>query len=131
MCGEDKKLIDSHHLIPIWCGGMEEDIIQVCRGCHTKLESKFKNLIFYGDFNKPEPYSDRNKINEAKKRSYQKHHDEIRKKIKDDRKDNPEKYRGPQREWNRIHKEHISIRAASWRVRTGRTKKSKILEKLS
>lgn len=48
-----KKRIESHHLIPRWCGGKDEDVMEVCHSCHAKLEIIFENFIKWGNFNSP------------------------------------------------------------------------------
>lgn len=130
ICGKEGKL-DSHHLIPIWCGGTDEDIIEVHRGCHTRVENMFKNFIFYGTFEKPRSYYNNEKRKEWKRKDYNNKKDQINKNIREDRKINPEKYRKQQKEWRDNHKDHISKRMALWRVKTGATIKSKIVEEMN
>ena len=127
-CGKDKKLIDSHHLIPRWCDGVDEDIVEVCRGCHSSLDAKFKNFIFYGDFTKPKPYSNNEKVKASKRRSYERHKDKINERIKIDRRSNSEKYRSKARERYKKNKDNILDKQAEWRLRVGKTKSSSRLE---
>jgi len=67
ICGHCEKFvekkIESHHLIPRWCGGTDEDIIEVCHSCHAKLERIFENFIKWGQFT---PVYWENKIKTAK-----------------------------------------------------------------
>jgi hypothetical protein len=48
MCRQEKKKIDTHHLIPRSWGGTDKDTIQVCSSCHRKAESKFNQIVLYG-----------------------------------------------------------------------------------
>jgi hypothetical protein len=50
ICGNSKERLDSHHLIPRYLGGQREDIIQVCRSCHRKIEILFQNFLKWGSF---------------------------------------------------------------------------------
>lgn len=54
-CGNPKeeRELSSHHLIPRWCGGVDEDIVEVCWACHRKLDHLFTNFIKYGQFVPP------------------------------------------------------------------------------
>lgn len=45
-----------HHLVPYWLDGTEEDIVEVCRPCHVRLENRFNNFIRYGYFTAPKWY---------------------------------------------------------------------------
>lgn len=50
MCGrecEDNGYISlqSHHIIPRWFDGIGSDIIEICRRCHVKTDSRFVNLV--------------------------------------------------------------------------------------
>lgn len=49
LCKKVKPLM-THHLIPRYISISPEEVIEVCAGCHTKLECKFKNLILWGQF---------------------------------------------------------------------------------
>lgn len=49
-CREEAELI-THHLIPRWMGGLKiDETTEVCRSCHSSLESSFDNFIKYGKF---------------------------------------------------------------------------------
>jgi len=45
-------VLHSHHLIPRWLGGQAEDIIQVCKSCHSRLDACFDYFIKYGKLRK-------------------------------------------------------------------------------
>lgn len=45
--------LTTHHLIPRWCGGKDEDTIEICRKCHVKLETIFENFIKFGTIISP------------------------------------------------------------------------------
>jgi len=47
-CGMCRKLfgqLDTHHAIPRYLGGNNEDTIQVCKSCHKKADIRFDTLI--------------------------------------------------------------------------------------
>ena len=52
-CGEEKKYVATHHLIPRWVGGDGGEMIEVCRKCHYMLEQKVDAFVKYGSFNRP------------------------------------------------------------------------------
>jgi len=46
VCNNDSEIqLDSHHLIPRYFDGQREDIIQVCRSCHRKIEIFTQNFL--------------------------------------------------------------------------------------
>jgi hypothetical protein len=56
-CGSEVNRLHSHHLIPRYLSGTEEDIIEVCPKCHNMLESGFQNFLKYSQF-EPVPWHD-------------------------------------------------------------------------
>jgi uncharacterized protein YlaI len=52
-CGKEVNRVDNHHLIPRWFENNGGEVINVCRGCHTKLENRFDNFIKWGSFESP------------------------------------------------------------------------------
>ena len=66
-CGNHiEEYISSHHIIPRWCGGTNDDIIEVCRSCHKKLDYLFDMFIKYGQL-KPIGWRNVNKTKEHAK----------------------------------------------------------------
>jgi len=66
-CEEEKEFLVTHHLIPRWFKGVEGDTIEICQGCHNKLERWFINFLFFGNFKIPEEYQNDAKIRYAKR----------------------------------------------------------------
>jgi len=50
MCKKEFKTLNKHHTIPVWCGGIESEIMLVCNKCHGSADKLFDNLIKYGKF---------------------------------------------------------------------------------
>lgn len=48
-CNKETNCIYSHHIIPRRFSNIEETI-NVCFGCHRRLESRFDNFVKYGSF---------------------------------------------------------------------------------
>jgi hypothetical protein len=126
-CGNEVKRIASHHIIPIWCGGKDEDRKEVCVGCHTRLENMFKNFVFYGSLEKPKSYANPEKV------KINKHNDYIRRKDKISAQRKTPEFRAKQRSWFKgnygINREEILDKQAQYRLNNGITKKSIRLEK--
>lgn len=51
-CGKETSRLETHHLIPRWCGGddSEENTMEVCHGSHRILETMFERFFKYGTF---------------------------------------------------------------------------------
>jgi len=98
----ENRLTDTHHLIPRIIGGKDEDTLEVCRSCHTKLDNRIKNFILYGSFQTPPTKTIRVKIN-ITRRKYEKTEKakEYKRKYK---KENREKILGWNRKYHQTHK---------------------------
>lgn len=51
MCKKLVGVLHSHHVIPRWLGGVDEDMIQVCPKCHKMVDTKFMSILLnpFGD----------------------------------------------------------------------------------
>jgi len=47
-CGSETTRLDSHHLVPRYLEGNKDDIVQVERGSHRKMEILTKNFLKWG-----------------------------------------------------------------------------------
>lgn len=45
MCGEFATRLETHHQIPRYFGGKEDDTIQVCKSCHSKADQRFTKFL--------------------------------------------------------------------------------------
>jgi hypothetical protein len=116
-CGRYYEHLQSHHLIPRWCGGTDEDIINVCASCHHILEVRFRNFIFYGTFKQPRfenydkhkkrsivyYYKNREKRLKYNKEYHIKYREERIKYLKEWKKKNRDKYLKGIKEWRKKH----------------------------
>jgi len=46
-CKEETEILDSHHLIPLWIGGTDEDVMNVCRKCEFLGDEYMCTLIVW------------------------------------------------------------------------------------
>jgi len=53
MCGKKVLMVQDHHIIPWWCShdDSEDNIMRVCRSCHSKADVNFNNLILRSNMN--------------------------------------------------------------------------------
>jgi len=54
VCKKKCKRIYTHHVIPRYISiSSDEDTVEVCQGCHAKMENIFKNLLLWGNIEIP------------------------------------------------------------------------------
>jgi len=49
-CGKENVRLSSHHLIPRYLSGSDEELMELCFSCHQKFERIFWNFLVWGDF---------------------------------------------------------------------------------
>lgn len=65
VCGKMVKQTDTHHILPRALGGGDEDTIEVCKACHSKMDRWIESFIV-AKGEKREKW-----INHKKRREYQ------------------------------------------------------------
>jgi len=72
------KFLNTHHIIPRWCNSkdIEENLMQVCKGCHVKLDNLFDNFIKFGSFDYSY-WEDKEKSRKQSEKYYQAHKEEL------------------------------------------------------
>ena len=56
MCGKFVKQTQSHHSLPIWLGGKDEDILEVCPKCHSTADRWLSEFVLRGGVNSDGKY---------------------------------------------------------------------------